>query len=507
MDGSMRNNIAFNEHRTIATQVPKWIPENCIQCGFCSFVCPHATIRTFLLDENEVKNAPQEFETITPVGKGVEHLRYRVMVSPDNCVGCSLCSVECPGKGGKKALVMTDVNEQLHEAPLANYIYKETRYKSEFFPTDSIKGTQFLMPYFEVSGACAGCGETPYYRLATQLFGQDMMIANATGCTSIYCGSTPSTPFVTDKSGKGVAWGNSLFEDNAEYGFGMKIAQEFKANRLVEVMNENLESFEPALKAVVEQYLAVKGDRNQEKEIAPKLVEELEKSEVAVAKELLANARDFVSKSVWIVGGDGWAYDIGYGGLDHVIANNRNVNVMILDTEVYSNTGGQSSKSSQAASIAKFAAGGKPTGKKDLGMMAMMYGHVYVASIAMGANRVQTIKAFKEAEAYNGPSVIVAYSPCIEHGISGGLSNHQITQKRAVECGYWTLYRYNPDAEKPLTVDYTKPDFTKFRDFVMNETRYNQLPNANPFEAEALLEKAASDAEKRFGRLMKLARD
>lgn len=507
MDGSMRNNIAFNEHRTIATQVPKWIPENCIQCGFCSFVCPHATIRTFLLDENEVKNAPQEFETITPVGKGVEHLRYRVMVSPDNCVGCSLCSVECPGKGGKKALVMTDVNEQLHEAPLANYIYKETRYKSEFFPTDSIKGTQFLMPYFEVSGACAGCGETPYYRLVSQLFGQDMMIANATGCTSIYCGSTPSTPFVTDKNGSGVAWANSLFEDNAEYGFGMKIAQEFKAKRLVEVMEANKESFEPALKAVVEQYLAVKGDRNQEKELAPKLVEELEKSAVAVAKELLASARDFVSKSVWIVGGDGWAYDIGYGGLDHVIANNMNVNIMILDTEVYSNTGGQSSKASQAASIAKFAAGGKPTGKKDLGMMAMMYGHVYVASIAMGANRVQTIKAFKEAEAYNGPSVIIAYSPCIEHGISGGLSNHQITQKRAVECGYWTLYRYNPDAEKPLTVDYAKPDFTKFRDFVMNETRFNQLPNANPFEAEVLLEKAASDAEKRFNRLMKLARD
>lgn len=507
MNGSMRNNIAFNEHRTIATQVPKWIPENCIQCGFCSFVCPHATIRTFLLDEKEVKNAPQEFETITPVGKGVEHLRYRVMVSPDNCVGCSLCSVECPGKGGKKALVMTDVNEQLHEAPLANYIYKETRYKSEFFPTDSIKGTQFLMPYFEVSGACAGCGETPYYRLVSQLFGQDMMIANATGCTSIYCGSTPSTPFVTDKNGSGVAWANSLFEDNAEYGFGMKIAQEFKAKRLVEVMEANKESFEPALKAVVEQYLAVKGDRNQEKELAPKLVEELEKSKVSVAKELLASARDFVSKSVWIVGGDGWAYDIGYGGLDHVIANNMNVNIMILDTEVYSNTGGQSSKASQAASIAKFAAGGKPTGKKDLGMMAMMYGHVYVASIAMGANRVQTIKAFKEAEAYNGPSVIIAYSPCIEHGISGGLSNHQITQKRAVECGYWTLYRYNPDAEKPLTVDYAKPDFTKFRDFVMNETRFNQLPNANPFEAETLLEKAASDAEKRFNRLMKLARD
>ncbi len=507
LDGSMRNNIAFNEKRTIATQVPKWIPENCIQCGFCSFVCPHATIRTFLLDEEEVKNAPMEFETLTPTGKGVDHLRYRVMVSPDNCVGCALCSVECPGKGGKKALVMTDVAEQLHEAPLADYIYKETRYKSEYFPTDSIKGTQFLMPYFEVSGACAGCGETPYYRLVTQLYGSDMMISNATGCSSIYCGSTPSTPFVTDKSGKGVAWANSLFEDNAEFGFGMKVAQEFKAKQLVELFEKGLESFEGELKETVKAYLDAKGDRNQEKEIAPKMVELLGKSDSPIAKKLLDNQRDFVSKSVWIIGGDGWAYDIGFGGLDHVIANSLDVNILILDTEVYSNTGGQSSKASQAASIAKFAAGGKPTGKKDLGLMAMMYGHVYVASIAMGANRVQTIKALKEAEAYKGPSVIIAYSPCIEHGITGGMSNHQITQKRAVECGYWTLYRYNPDAEKPLTVDYTKPDFSKFRDFVMTETRYNQLPNANPFDAEKLLEKAASDAEKRFGRLMKLARD
>ncbi len=508
MDGSMRNNVAFHEHRTIATQVPKWIAENCIQCGFCSFVCPHATIRTFLLDENEVKNAPTEFETLTPMGKGVDHLRYRVMVSPDNCVGCSLCSVECPGKGGKKALVMTDVNEQLHEAPLANYLYKEVTYKSEFFPTDTIKGSQFLMPYFEVSGACAGCGETPYYRLVTQLYGSDMMISNATGCSSIFCGSTPSSPFVNDKDGKGVAWANSLFEDNAEYGFGMKIAQEFKAQQLVRRFESAKAEFEPELVELVDQYLDVKNDRNKEKEVVPQLVELLKKSKSEKAAELLKEERDFVSKSVWIIGGDGWAYDIGFGGLDHVIANSLNVNILILDTEVYSNTGGQSSKASQAASIAKFAAGGKPTGKKDLGLMAMMYGHVYVASIAMGANRVQTIKALKEAEAYDGPSVIIAYSPCIEHGIKGGLANHQITQKAAVECGYWTLYRYNPaNEEKPLTVDYAKPDFSKFRDFVMTETRFNQLPNANPFEAEKLLDKASLDAQNRFGRLMKLARD
>jgi pyruvate-ferredoxin/flavodoxin oxidoreductase len=368
IDGSMRNNVAFNEHRTIATQVPKWIPENCIQCGFCSFVCPHATIRTFLLDENEVKNAPMEFETLTPMGKGVDHLRYRVMVSPDNCVGCSLCSVECPGKGGKKALVMTDVNEQLHEAPLANYLYKEVTYKSEFFPTDTIKGSQFLMPYFEVSGACAGCGETPYYRLVTQLYGSDMMISNATGCSSIYCGSTPSSPFVTDKDGKGVAWANSLFEDNAEYGFGMKIAQEFKSQQLVRRFESAKAEFEPELVELVDQYLEIKNDRNKEKEIVPQLVELLKKSKSEKAAELLKEERDFVSKSVWIVGGDGWAYDIGFGGLDHVIANSLNVNILILDTEVYSNTGGQSSKASQAASIAKFAAGGKPTGKKDLGL-------------------------------------------------------------------------------------------------------------------------------------------
>ena len=508
LDGSMRNNVAYFEHRNIAVQVPKWIPENCIQCGFCSFVCPHATIRTFLLDENEIKNAPMEFETLTPMGRGVEGLQYRVMVSPDNCVGCSLCVVECPGKGGKKALEMVDVNEQLHEAPLANYMYKETRYKSEFFPTNTIKGSQFLMPYFEVSGACAGCGETPYYRLVTQLFGSDMMIANATGCTSIYCGSTPSSPFVTDKDGKGVAWANSLFEDNAEYGFVMKVAQDYKALELVNRFEAAKADFEPELQAVVDQYIEIKNNREEEKEVAPQLVELLEKSKSPLAAELLEDARDFVSKSVWIVGGDGWAYDIGFGGLDHVIANSLDVNILILDTEVYSNTGGQSSKASQAASIAKFTAGGKTTGKKDLGLMAMMYGHVYVASIAMGANRVQTIRALKEAEAYDGPSVIIAYSPCIEHGIKGGLANHQITQKAAVECGYWTLYRYNPDnVEKPLTVDYARPDFDKFRDFVMTETRYNQLPNANPFEAEELLNKAATDAKSRFDRLMKLASD
>jgi len=506
LDGSFRNNVAFEEKRTIATSVPTWHAENCIQCGICSFVCPHATIRTFLLNDAEIANAPMEFETIPALGPKVADLKFRVQVSPDSCVGCSLCATECPGKGGKKALTMEDVNTRLFEAPLADYIYKKTTYKSEFFPTDTIKGSQFLMPYFEVSGSCAGCGETPYYRLVSQLFGRDMMVANATGCTSIYCGSAPSTPFVTDKNGEGISWANSLFEDNAEFGYGMKVAQNFKAKRILELMEEAMGEAEPALKELFTKYMEVKGNRDEERLIVKELVEGIHASKSKKVAALKAFERDLVSNSVWIVGGDGWAYDIGYGGLDHVIANDLDVNILVLDTEVYSNTGGQSSKSSQAASIAKFAAGGKPTAKKDMGQIAMAYGHVYVASIAMGANRMHTIKALKEAEAYKGPSLILAYSPCIEHGIKGGLMNHQAVQKKAVESGYWTLYRFNPNNENPLTIDSKEPDFSKFRDFVMNETRFNQLPNINPEHSEALLAKSEEDAKKRYNRLVKLSK-
>ena len=506
LDGSFRNNVAFSEKRNIATTVPAWIPENCIQCGICSFVCPHATIRTFLLNDAEIKNAPMTFDTIPAMGPKVADLKFRVQVSPDSCVGCSLCATECPGKGGKKALLMEDVNTRLFEAPLADYIYKKTAYKSEFFPTDTIKGSQFLMPYFEVSGSCAGCGETPYYRLVSQLFGRDMMVANATGCTSIYCGSAPSTPFVTDKNGEGISWANSLFEDNAEFGYGMKVAQNFKAKRILELMEEAMDDASSELKEVFTKYIAVKGNRDEERLLVKKLTELVNASKSPKVKALKAFERDFVSNSVWIIGGDGWAYDIGYGGLDHVIANELDVNIMVLDTEVYSNTGGQSSKSSQAGSIAKFAAGGKPTAKKDMGQIAMAYGHVYVASIAMGANRMHTIKALKEAEAYKGPSLILAYSPCIEHGIKGGLSNHQVIQKKAVECGYWTLYRFNPALEQPLIIDSKEPDFSKFRDFVMNETRFNQLPIVNPEASEELLNKSQADAVKRFTRLAKLAK-
>ena len=503
LDGSMRNNVSYNEHRNIAAFVPKWNPENCIQCGFCSFVCPHATIRQFLLTDEEIANAPQEFETIKAMGKGVENLKFRIQVSPDNCVGCGLCAKECPGKGGNMALTMVDVKEQLPQAPLADYLYKETEYKSQYFSTDTPKGSQFLKPYFEVSGSCPGCGEAPYYKLVSQLFGPDMLVANATGCSSIYSGSTPSTPFVKDEDGNGVAWANSLFEDNAEFGYGMALARSYKRASMLKIMEDELENVEPELKALFEEYLSINGNRAEEKRLQPELVKALEASANENVKPLLKDARDLVSASVWIVGGDGWSYDIGYGGLDHVMANNLNVNVLVLDTEVYSNTGGQSSKSSQAASIAQFAAGGKAVAKKDLGQIVMSYGHVYVASICMGADRVKAIKALKEAESYNGPSLIIAYCPCELHGIKGGLSKQQQVQKEAVQCGYVALYRYDPRNEKPLTIDFMKPDFDKFRDFLMDEARYNNLVKVNPDKAEELYEKAKSDAQRRFNNLLK----
>ncbi len=504
LDGSINNNVAFLEKRTIATQVPTWHPESCIQCGFCSYVCPHGTIRPFLLTDEEVANSPMEFKTIPAMGKDVANLKYRIQVSPANCVGCGLCVVECPGKAGNKALEMVDVNNKIDQEPLADYLYKEVEYKTQYFPVTTVKGSQFAMPYFEVSGACPGCGETPYYKLVSQLFGKDMLIANATGCSMIYCSSTPSTPFVNDKDGNGVAWANSLFEDNAEYGYGMALAQNYKEARILEIIEGNLES---DCKEVFTKYLEVQGDRDAQRAIKEELVAAVKASSNEAVKELLEYERDLVGKSVWIVGGDGWAYDIGYGGLDHVLANDINVNVLVLDTEVYSNTGGQSSKASQAASIAKFAAGGKATAKKDLGQIVMAYGHVYVAQISMGANKQQTLNAIKEAESYNGPSLIIAYSPCAEHGIKGGLANHQITQKKAVECGYWSLYRFDPRKEQPLTIDCKEPNWDAFNDFLMSETRYSQLPTIRGEKAYEMFEHTKKDAQKRWSRLVKLSKD
>lgn len=506
LDGTIQHNVAFNEHRKIATQVPKWIPENCIQCGFCTFVCPHATIRAFLLNGEEIENAPQDFASLKALGKDVGELRFRIQVSPDNCVGCSLCVTECPGKGGKKALEMVDVEEMIHEAPLANYFYKKTAYKTEYFSTDTVKGVQFAMPYFEVSSACAGCGETPYYRLVSQLFGKDMLIANATGCSSIYCGTVPSTPFITDDDGHGIAWANSLFEDNAEYGYGMALAQSHKQQRILTLIESCLDEVHLECKEILLEYLHAPS-RDEQRKIVPKMIPLLMQENHPNCISLLEMKDDFVAKSVWIIGGDGWAYDIGFGGLDHVLANNLNVNVLILDTEVYSNTGGQSSKSSQFGAIAKFSAQGKQTSKKDIGQIMMTYDHVYVASIAMGANRAQTLKAFKEAESYDGPSLIIAYSPCIEHGVTGGLGNHQITQKKAVESGYWVLYRFDPRNEiKPLTIDSKMPDFDKYIDFVLSETRYSQLTKIHGESTYHILEKSREDAKRRYKRLVALTK-
>ena len=363
------------------------------------------------------------------------------------------------------------------------------------------------MPYVEVSGACAGCGETPYYRLVSQLFGKDMLVANATGCSSIYNGSTPLTPFCTDKNGEGVAWANSLFEDNAEFGFGMRVATDYKLGEICRILEENKANCEEELVAVIDDYIANIKNRDYVRTIKDKLVSLVKASSCEGVKEVLAYERDLIDKSIWIVGGDGWSYDIGYGGVDHVLANEDDVNILVLDTEVYSNTGGQSSKSSQTGSIAKFTASGKKTAKKFLALMAIQYGHVYVAQVSMGANKMQAIKALKEAESYNGPSLIICYSPCANHGIKGGLANAQITEKKAVECGYFPIFRYDPrKGDAALQLDCAEPDFSKFRDFVMCETRYSQLPKVNPEHCEELLTKSQKYAEDRWNRLKRFGK-
>ncbi|MBQ6221537.1 MAG: pyruvate:ferredoxin (flavodoxin) oxidoreductase, partial [Solobacterium sp.] len=510
LDGSIPENVSFREKRNIATAVPTWDAAKCVECGKCAFACPHATIRPFLMTPEEVECAQKiadesgielTMKDPTPAYKGAKEagLKYRIQLSPMNCVGCGVCLTVCP----TKALTASPINNELNQEPLADYLYKETEYKPQYGNPATEMGVSLMMPYFEVSGCCPGCGEAPYYRLASQLFGKDMMVANATGCSMIYCSSTPSTPFVTDKEGNGVAWANSLFEDNAEFGFGMAIAQSFKEAKILKVMEDNMDSVEPELKAAFEAYIAANGDRDAQRAVKDAIVAGAKASANEAVKVLAEMERDLVSKSVWIVGGDGWAYDIGYGGLDHVMANNLNVNVLVLDTEVYSNTGGQSSKSSQASSIAQFAAGGKSLAKKDLGQIVMEYGTAYVAQVSMGANQMQTIKAFKEAESYNGPSIIIAYSPCQEHGIKGGLVKAPLIQKNAVECGYVTLYRFDPRLEKPLQIDSKEPNWDKFQDFLMNEARYFNLPRVRGQEvANELFAKTLSDAKIRYNKLV-----
>ena len=513
LDGTMRNDITFNERRSIADRVPLWHPEACIQCNQCAFVCPHATIRPVLMDEKEYAGAPElAKEAIDAMGPGLAGLKYRIQVSPRNCVGCGLCVSECmANKAGKNALEMVEAKSQFAQEDAAAYLYKNVTYKADRLPAalqNSVKGVGFLMPYMEISGACAGCGETPYYRLVSQLFGKDMLVANATGCSSIYSGSTPLTPFCTDKDGQGIAWANSLFEDNAEFGYGMRVATNAKIKAIIEILSAAKErGVEPELAAKIGEYFANIKNRQAMRKIAPELAALVKASKDQEVKAVLAYERDLADKSVWIVGGDGWSYDIGYGGLDHVIANEEDVNILVLDTEVYSNTGGQSSKSSQTGSIAKFTASGKTTAKKNLALIAMSYGNVYVAQISLGANPIAAIKALKEAESYDGPSLVICYAPCANHGIKGGLANSMRQERLAVECGYFPIFRYDPRNEaegKPaLTLDMKDPDFSKLRDFVMTETRFSQLPRVNPANAEELLTKCENYAKARLDRIKK----
>lgn len=511
LDGTMNPNITYKEQRSIADRVPLWHKEACIQCNQCVFVCPHATIRPFLLDENEVAGLPEIAAGDVLAVPGKPGLSYRLQVSPKNCVGCGLCVSECTvNKLGKAvAIEMVEAKSQFPQEAAASYLYKHVEYKSTIYPVTTVKGVGFLMPYMEISGSCAGCGETPYYRLVSQLFGKDMLVANATGCSSIYSGSTPLTPFCTDKNGQGIAWANSLFEDNAEFGYGMRIATNYKLMQVCRILTAALEAEDVAdeLKEVIKDYLANVKNKDHVRGILDNLVALVKASKNEAIKEVLIYERDILDKSVWIIGGDGWSYDIGYGGVDHVLANEDDVNILVLDTEVYSNTGGQSSKSSQTGSIAKFTASGKTGSKKNLALMAMAYGHVYVAQISLGANPMAAIKALKEAESYDGPSLVICYSPCVNHGIKGGLSNSIKVEKNAVESGYFPIFRYDPRLEEqgksPLTLDSKEPDFTKFREFVMGETRFSQLPKVNPAHAEELLTKSENMAKARYARIKK----
>jgi pyruvate-ferredoxin/flavodoxin oxidoreductase len=509
-DGTFPSGTTQYEKRGIAVNVPEWISENCIQCNQCSYVCPHACIRPFLLNDTEMKGA-DGMVTLKTNGKGFEGLQYRIQVSPLDCTGCGVCAEVCPSK--EKSLVMKPLESQAAEIGHWEYVSANVTYKDQLVEIDkSVKNSQFARPLFEFSGACGGCGETPYIKLVTQLFGDRMIVANATGCSSIYGGSAPSTPYCTNSEGKGPAWANSLFEDNAEYGLGLAIGVEKLRTRIERKMKECV-ALNPGLSEnsieAFKEWLVSKSDVRASKASSLKVVQALAKEKNPVAKEILDLQQYLIKKSVWIFGGDGWAYDIGYGGLDHVLASGENVNVLVMDTEVYSNTGGQASKSTPIGAVAKFAASGKRVRKKDLGAMAMTYGYVYVAQVAMGASQNQYLKALREAEAYPGPSMIIAYSPCINHGLRHGMDKSQEEQKLAVDAGYWHLYRYNPLLEKegknPFELDSKEPDWTKFQDFLNSEVRYTSLKKAFPKEASELFVAAEQNALWRYNSYKRLA--
>ena len=483
-DGSTPSGSAAYEKRGIAVDIPVWQSENCIQCNRCAYVCPHAVIRPVALTEDELAKAPEGTKAIDMIG--MPGMKFTMTVSAYDCTGCGSCVNVCPGKKGEKALVMANMEENAAEQDIFDF-GREIEVKPEVvakFKPETVKGSQFKQPLLEFSGACAGCGETPYAKLITQLFGDRMYIANATGCSSIWGNSSPSTPYTMNSKGQGPAWSNSLFEDNAEFGYGMLLAQKAIRKRLKEEV-ETVAASEQAsaeVKAACQEYLDTFACGITNGDATDKLVAALDGCDCDTCKDIVKNKDFLAKKSQWIFGGDGWAYDIGFGGVDHVLASGEDINIMVFDTEVYSNTGGQSSKATKTGATAQFAAGGKETKKKDLASMAMSYGYVYVAQIAMGGDFNQTVKAIAEAEAYPGPSLIIAYAPCINHGIKKGMSKAQTEEQLAVECGYWNNFRFNPAAEKgsKFTLDSKQPKEEDYQAFLDGEVRYNALKRANP---------------------------
>ena len=511
-DGTFPAGTTAYEKRGVATVVPEWNPANCIQCNQCSLVCPHAAIRPCVMTDEEMKKAPESMKAIdVKMPKELAGMHFRMQVSAMDCTGCGNCADICPAK--EKALVMKPFESQLHEAANWDYAQKCVTYKDNLIDKKAnVKNSQFAQPLFEFSGACAGCGETPYLKCITQLFGEQMMVANATGCSSIYGGSAPATPYCRNyRSGFGPAWANSLFEDNAEFGLGMATATRQMRDRVERIMKEGLgcDCCSDEIKALFTEWIENRENTLRTKEIADKLIPLMEACGCDICKQLLELRHSLVKKSQWIFGGDGWGYDIGFGGLDHVLASGEDVNVVVVDTEVYSNTGGQSSKATPAGAVAKFATSGKKIRKKDLGMIAKSYGYVYVAQVAMGASQAQYFNVIKEAEAYHGPSLIICYAPCINHGIKIGMGRTQNEEKKAVECGYWHLWHYNPAEEEEgkngFHLDSKEPDWSKFRDFIMGEVRYNSLMKTFPQEAEELFVATERNAKLRYEGYKKLS--
>jgi len=502
-DGMIPNGTTAFEKRGVAEEVSTWLSDNCIQCNQCAYACPHACIRPILATPEEAAKAPEGTVWKDAVGKGLEGLKYRIQVSILDCTGCTVCVNTCPAK--TKALEMNPIETQIakKEHLKAEYLYNEVTSKAALVGKNTYKNVMFEKPLFEFSGACAGCGETPYIKFATQLFGERMVIANATGCSSIYGGSFPASPYTKNSEGRGPAWANSLFEDNAEFGFGMTIAQETLRDRIQNTVFTKEQEFRNAeLLGLLKEWAEARHDGDKTLELSRKIIPLLEADKSIPASEILELKQYLVKQSNWIIGGDGWAYDIGYGGLDHVIANNEDVNILVLDTEVYSNTGGQSSKSARSGSIAKFTASGKPSKKKDLASLAMTYESVYVAQISHGANPTQLLKAMKEAESFPGPSIIIAYAPCIAHGINGGLGNSHQQAKLATECGYWPIFRYDPrlieEGKNPFQLDSREPLWDKYQDYLLSENRYQQLVQYNPALAEKLFHANLKDAKRRW---------